>query len=576
MAAMVLHASLANAFVVASFGACAEQSGRILGSGSLAMSRVASAAECCNLCSERPDCLAYTFATDSNKCYLKDNAKDGGAHANRVSGAVSRIPDVIRAAVDVEAGAPQATISPHFVGVNADWWIDGCGGEGEKWDNNASVRDLDLSNVRLRMLASALAGGTFRVGGTHEDDVIYEVGDVKCPSPAKACYPVCLSMDRWRSISEFAASAGLQLAFGLNVKVSELTNILDLLNYTKLHRIAVDTFELGNELGLGYIERHGSRIAAAVHELWPEKSQRPSLVGPDDAGDPGRPLEFAKLIREQDYLEAITFHAYPFHHGGPPDAQLIDGLVDPVQLDKGILDYVGMVSQVKNASRANYTPQLWMGEGNSAGSGGRLGITNSFANSFWYLHAMGSAAGLGIQRFLRQALVGGEYELVDRSTFHPNPDYFAALLWRRIIGTRVLATNFTAAAQPHLRLHAFCAQSSHPSMRALGVEQGDVAVLVLNFHRTAHGELTLANIPGARLTWAVRSALPCVIASPAVELRSAAGWTSLALDAAGQLPELMPILDPAASPLLLEPLSYAFSIVRGAKAAACEAIASVV
>ena len=44
----------------------------------------------------------------------------------------------------------------------------------------------------------------------------------------------------------------------------------------------VDTFELGNELGISHIEELGAGIAALVKELWPENA--PLLVGPDDAG----------------------------------------------------------------------------------------------------------------------------------------------------------------------------------------------------------------------------------------------------------------------------------------------------
>ena len=39
-----------------------------------------------------------------------------------------------------------------------------------------------------------------------------------------------------------------------------------------------------------------------------------------------------------------------------------------------------------------------------------------------------------------QAFIGGNYELVNRTTFLPNPDYFAALLWQQLCGNIILST----------------------------------------------------------------------------------------------------------------------------------------
>ena len=42
--------------------------------------------------------------------------------------------------------ASLSSIDKRFLGVNADWWLDGCGGEGKKWSSNASIALLDLQN----------------------------------------------------------------------------------------------------------------------------------------------------------------------------------------------------------------------------------------------------------------------------------------------------------------------------------------------------------------------------------------------------------------------------------------------
>ena len=47
-------------------------------------------------------------------------------------------------------------------------------------------------------------------------------------------------------------------------------------------------------------------------------------------------------------------------------------------------------------------------------------------------------AGRSYGAFCRQTLLGGNYELLDHNTYEPNPDYYAALLWRRLMGVKVL------------------------------------------------------------------------------------------------------------------------------------------
>jgi hypothetical protein len=70
--------------------------------------------------------------------------------------------------VTVEVATKLSEVSSHFLGVNLDWWLLSCGGEGKNWGRNATAITLDLRNKNLRTLAKGLGGGTLRIGGTHE------------------------------------------------------------------------------------------------------------------------------------------------------------------------------------------------------------------------------------------------------------------------------------------------------------------------------------------------------------------------------------------------------------------------
>ena len=521
----------------------------------------------------------------------------------------------------IDAGAAAAsTISPHFLGVNADWWLAGCGGEGKNWAPNASVAVLDLQNPKLRLLAGALAGGSWRIGGTHGDDVVYTVpvgggaSAAKCRSQTapNRCYPICLSMERWKAIVAFAADAGLKLVFGLNMRSADTTNLLAFLNYTAAAELPVDTFELGNELGIKNLLANGGRIRSAVNALWPSAATRPLLAGPDDAGDgDANETEFRTLLATlaPGTLDALTFHCYTFHHGGGPSPQLIEHMMDTKLLggDKGgTQTYSDVLRAVNESAPAGATPvEAWMGEGSAAGHGGRKGVTDRMISSFWYLNAMGAAATRGTQRFLRQALIGGDYELVNRTTYLPNPDFFAAVLWRRTVGTTMLPMPTLAVSSDSVRMYAACVRNN--SSAAAGSEAGDVVLVALNFSPTAAASITLAGQQqhsqqqsqqsqqqplANRLTWVIRSASPLNgtaaptsdgagtgILSSAVSLLGERGkWTPLSLTqngaAAGkfdgwQLPAMPPLSEAPDTPIHLPPQSYAFSVLRGWGAAAC-------
>ena len=103
-------------------------------------------------------------------------------------------------------------------------------------------------------------------------------------------------------------------------------------------------------------------------------------------------------------------------------------------------------------------------------------MSDSFESSLWYMDAMGSLATQGHAVLARQALLGGDYELVDRDSFTPNPDYWLAYLWPRLMSTRVLRVeNPGGGNTTGLRAYAHC---------GLLLEGVTLALINLNPNRT--------------------------------------------------------------------------------------------
>lgn len=66
----------------------------------------------------------------------------------------------------------------------------------------------------------------------------------------------------------------------------------------------------------------------------------------------------------------------------------------------------------------------WVSEAGGAYNSGRNLVTNAFVFGFWYLDQLGMASMYDTKTYCRQTLIGGNYGLLDTTTFIPNPDYY--------------------------------------------------------------------------------------------------------------------------------------------------------
>ena len=166
--------------------------------------------------------------------------------------------------------------------------------------------------------------------------------------------------------------------------------------------------------------------------------------------------------------------------------------------------------------------QIWCGETATASGGGLKGVSDRFQSTLWFLDELVNRAvckrrlSLGSARcvftpmrcvgqgqlaeacppagcvFLRQTFTGANcsYCMVD-DEFRPNPDFYAAVLWKRLVGRAVLGASST---DPHLRAYAHCAAAAE----ATGAGAARRVVLVLINLRNASTTVTLSRADGAQ------------------------------------------------------------------------------
>ena len=386
---------------------------------------------------------------------------------------------------------------------------------------------LHVNLTSLLPLASGLPGCLLRVGGSPVDTLLYDVlPDGSACSPAnlnktqqsigtyycpiwKQAPGQCLTIPRWRDLLAFADAAGLRLVFSLNAcwgrnssSTDQDWSLIDgllaqtapgLLTWAK----ALYGFEYGNELYTNVqapvYAAAMAHIAATADALWPRGAPRPALIGPD-CGVHDLPLSYYT-----DLLDAhppATFKTVTVHDYGDdctPDEVATTGML----LNVTCLDAMpGTASQVA-ALTAKYNVSTWVGESALHASSGVLGLTNAFISTLFFINELASYASAGVGLVSRQTLMGGEYELVNKTTWLPNPDYWGLRLWRQTVDSGAVLVSALTGGGAGVRGYAFCARDGGP---------GAVTAVLVNF---ACAEATTVNITGlggggARSVWTLQ------------------------------------------------------------------------
>ncbi|KAJ6363293.1 hypothetical protein OIU78_003466 [Salix suchowensis] len=153
-------------------------------------------------------------------------------------------------------------------------------------------------------------------------------------------------------------------------------------------------------------------------------------------------------------VNAITHHIYNLGPG--VDTHLIEKILDPSYLDGEANTFNSLQSTLKSSATSAVA---WVGESGGAYNSGRNLVTNAFVFSFWYLDQLGMASAYDTKTYCRQSLIGGNYGLLNTTTFVPNPDYYSALLWHRLMGRNVLSTSFSGTKK--IRAYTHCAKESY-------------------------------------------------------------------------------------------------------------------
>src|SRR3569832_2619864 len=157
-----------------------------------------------------------------------------------------------------------------------------------------------------------------------------------------------------------------------------------------------------------------------------------SILGP---GTASHNPEAAELLKASAFgIDAVSYHYY-----GALSERCAGGRTADAALSEEWLSGTEQALTFYRDLRDRTAPgkPIWLTETAEAACGGNR-WSSTFLDTFRYLDQLGRLARAGVQIVMHNTLVGSDYGLLDEATHLPRPNFWAALLWRRFMGTVVL------------------------------------------------------------------------------------------------------------------------------------------
>jgi heparanase 1 len=394
--------------------------------------------------------------------------------------------------------------------VGGKWWNPEA--DAVEWGSGTLRAPVfDFNRPKLDLLAGALSPAYLRIGGSESDKAYYDLGAGLGRGPTiPRGYESAMTGAQWDAIQAFAARHDLGLVFTLNAGPAtrdkrgrwQGDNAAELLAYTAERGYSVDVWELGNEVNI-FFAVHGPsaqvtpgqyaqdlRVARALVDRFTPGAR---LAGQGSAYWPvlGEPLGAlygfmpGYLKGAGNVIDVVSWHYYPQQSRRGPMASR---RAHPARLlDPANLDEAGHWATKINRWRDGCAPgrPVWLGETGNAQYGGEPGLSDVYLSGLWWLDQLGLMARLGQEVVVRQSLTGMDYGLLDEETLEPRPDYWHSLLWKRLMGPRVLPASARGDGADRLRVYAHT-----------GAEAGAVTVLAINLDPAREALLDFPELEG--------------------------------------------------------------------------------
>jgi len=359
---------------------------------------------------------------------------------------------------------------------------------------------VDLLNSKLRRLAAALGPAYVRVSGTWANTMYFADAD-PAPSSPPSGFNGVLSRERWKGVVDFAAATDTRIVTSMAISpgVRDAAGVWmpgqarGFLDYTRSVGGDIAAAEFMNEPTMatmggapkGYDAAAFGRDFKLFASFARQAASGMGILGPGSVGETTASdamIHYGSqgVIATRDMLPQMStdIGAFSYHHYGAASRRCAGTPGMPqtsadAALSEEWLARTDQTLAFYRNLRDEFAPgkPMWVTETADAACGGNP-WASTFLDTFRYLDQLGRLAKQGVQVVIHNTLAASDYGLLDQKTLKPRPNYWGALLWRRLMGTTVLDSGVEIAEGRHVYAH--CLRGA----------PGGVTLLVINNSRT--------------------------------------------------------------------------------------------
>ena len=361
----------------------------------------------------------------------------------------------------------------------------------QDWSNMGNLQQwydpIDTTNLRLIKLAKELGAAWIRVSGTWANKTYYDFDGKYANGTVPEGFQNVLTKQQWLNLLDFVKAVDGKLL----VSIANCPGIhsadepmpfeqADLLFRTsKEYGVPISAAEFTNEPNLialsGLPKGYTAADHARDHDLfgaWLKENYPECLfVGPCTVGDidmfgigndgagGGMAAGFEMVTTEQllgDYKSPMDVFSYHYYNGVSERGAAMGGHW-PFEacLTESYLAVPGSCANQYTAKRDKYVPggQMWVTESGDAGCGGNT-WASTYADVPRTLNELGQFCTITDGVIFHNTLASSDYGYLKHGTFVPRPNYFAVLLWNRLMGSTCYATGEAIREGAHVYAHS--------------------------------------------------------------------------------------------------------------------------
>lgn len=350
---------------------------------------------------------------------------------------------------------------------------------------------IDTTNEKLISLAREFGSVWLRVSGTWATKTYYDF-DGTTGGKAPEGYQSVLTREQWANILAFVKAVDAKLLVSVSncagdhenngpIKLDQITKLFSL---TDELGGKIDALEFMNEpnmlqvsgapIGYTFADyiRDQDIINGWVRENYPECL----IVGPCNTGMPDNETSSDNPMTKmgsgmgnmmtmgtaRDLLEGhkVPMDVYSYHYYNGISERLASVMpqahwpAEAAHTDAYLSVAPGMA--VMNAPvRDKYVPgaEMWVTESGDAGGGGDT-WASTYLDVLRTLNELGSFCTITDGVIFHNTLASSDYGFLQHGSFDPRPNYFAVLLWTRLMGNTVYACENPAKEGAHVYCHS--------------------------------------------------------------------------------------------------------------------------